>query len=172
MRKKATEDMPPISVTRAEAKNWADMGNKLVGTNTRNKKIVEAPVGAVFNQRGDRFFQTKAPMMQDSPSTGMPRSGKGVGASKMAKSDMKDKAMRDARAWSDASPRMARVNAKTPMVVEQHPSGDIMGRLTSAKAGKSKGSAATKMAKGQGAYINGKPASTDLTKAMRPRKKG
>lgn len=144
----------------------------------------------------------------------------------------KSKAKVDAQRWVDAADQMSSANAKKPMVVEQLPSGAIMGRGTSAKNVGSKGSAArkmskqmppkerpimgpgfpggppisgigrpkprpigpprdrvpvpkpppiygdnfpnrpTKMSKSQGAYINGKPASADLTKAMRPRKKG
>lgn len=46
----------------------------------------------------------------------------------------------DAQRWSDAAPAMARENAKNPMVVEQTPRGNIMGRATSARTTGSKGS--------------------------------
>jgi len=53
----------------------------------------------------------------------------------------------DAQRWNDAAPMMSAANAKKPMVVEQMPSGAIMGRPTSAKNVGSKGSAAKKMSK-------------------------
>jgi hypothetical protein len=55
----------------------------------------------------------------------------------------------DAKSWNDAAPEMSRQNAKRPMVVEQTPSGAIMGRSVTAKPTASRG-----MGKAQGAYIN------------------
>lgn len=245
--KKPIEDAAPLPVVRSEAKNWADMGNKLVGQNTRNMVVQEVPSGAVFNQSGSRFYQTKTPMSRESVASNRHGGGKGAGTRKMAKAGItkpirdaigsaansfgskfqaqvwdeasprmaernakqpmvmeqraadnmfgdiktrptsaknvgskgsaarkmaKSKAKVDAQRWVDAADQMSSANAKKPMVVEQMPSGAIMGRGTSAKNVGSKGSAARKMSKSQGAYINGKPASADLTKAMRPRKKG
>jgi len=91
-------------------------------------------------------------------------------------------AMQDAQQWANTANNMSAANAKQgPLVVTMQPSsldskgpnkGKILARPTSAKNVGSKGSTSQKMAKGQGAFINGKPASADLTKAMRPRKKG
>lgn len=53
----------------------------------------------------------------------------------------------NAQRWVDAAPEMERQNAKRPMVVEQMPSGAIMGRGTSAKPTSSRGAGARKMAK-------------------------
>jgi hypothetical protein len=62
-------------------------------------------------------------------------------------------AKEDAQRWNDAAPMMSSVNAKKPMVVEQMPSGAIMGRGTSAKPMSSRGAGTRKA---QGAYTNPK----------------
>ena len=82
------------------------------------------------------------------------------------KKGMTNGAKEDAQRWNDAAPMMSSVNAKKPMVVEQSPSGAIMGRATSAKPMSSRGAGTRKA---QGAYTN--PKSMDSVPVIKRAKK-
>lgn len=76
----------------------------------------------------------------------------------------------DAQSWADAAPQMESANARRPMVIEQKPSGQIMGHSTSAKptssrgAGMRKGDMAMGKRKGKSSddVSTGKPSAAEL----------
>lgn len=103
------------------------------------------------------MFNTRKGMMDKADGHKHPRKG-----------TMSKGAKEDAKNWNDAAPMMASANAKKPMVVEQMPSGAIMGRGTSAKPMSSRGAG---MRKAEGAYISHSGKSMDEVPVIKRKSK-